>query len=671
MKKDNEESINLKDAKMEDFTPNKKRQKLKAILTVILSLIITGLVILYFYKPKEEIKEKKEEKETYSALNISKLAKLIATNEEYTIKLKVTDLKIDQSKIKWTSSDEKIVTLTKCNKNECVIKGKSLGEATIKATYDKQNYDSIIIKVIDSKKVYVYQNKSSLELPTERFLFASFNYDKETLKTSKLVYEYTCSSLDCTYLNTSSNNLLIKENEKYYIIDIPNDQKNNIDFNFKDYQSYKLVEYNKKVIGLILNDQKYYSLTKDVITISTNSKEEYFIYNQGLLKNNQIIISNYKDDRAVLYDINTGTKIKKFDTSLADFEIINIGSKTYYLLNKGYVDSLYQLYDINYNLKLNNIAYYTLANNSLYVIEEGNTKVFKKYDESLNLVSTSMEYQKVYSFAKEYVLATDISNNLLLVDLDEKPVHTYLTLNNDLYFHSALSGFYETQGKSGIYVVIEDSTLGENDEGMVQGYEYYYNPSTKESGKFKTEIGGYAKPILYLYPLKDNTRVRITFNHPEYLTTTYPKYLNNWTVKANKDGTLIDENKKEYYALYWEEIKYRKVSFDEGFYVTKDDAIAFLEEKLTTIGLNNREKNEFIMYWLPVLEKNKQSLVYFELTSSREEFNKINIDPIPNSLLRVAIHIKKVNKKTKITKEDLPTFKRTGFTAVEWGGVNY
>ena len=116
---------------------------------------------------------------------------------------------------------------------------------------------------------------------------------------------------------------------------------------------------------------------------------------------------------------------------------------------------------------------------------------------------------------------------------------------------------------------------------------------------------------------------------------------------------------------------YQYKNFEEGFYVTKDNAINFLEEKLTILGLNAKERNEFIMYWLPVLEKNEKSLVYFEQTTERENFNKLLIEPKPDSLLRIAIHIKKVDKEIKIKEQVLNTFKRNGFTAVEWGGISY
>ena len=134
---------------------------------------------------------------------------------------------------------------------------------------------------------------------------------------------------------------------------------------------------------------------------------------------------------------------------------------------------------------------------------------------------------------------------------------------------------------------------------------------------------------------------------------------------------LYDKSGKYYYALYWEEEFNNKVDFSTGFYVTKENALNFLEEKTEEIGLTRREANEFIMYWLPILEKNEKNLVYFELTEEVEKNNKLIITPKPDSLLRMTIHVKKVDGYTKIKEQKLTTFKRKGFVAVEWGGVIY
>lgn len=176
------------------------------------------------------------------------------------------------------------------------------------------------------------------------------------------------------------------------------------------------------------------------------------------------------------------------------------------------------------------------------------------------------------------------------------------------------------------------------------------------------------KPILYLYP-KEKTNVNVTLKYSDRILTSYPKYNNGWNVTAYPDGDLYDLDNKYYYALYWDEKNKTEVDFSEGFYVTKDNAISFLEEKLSLIGLNDKERNEFIMYWLPKLEKNEQSLIYFELTEERQNNNELIINPKPDSLLRINMHIKKVDEKVSIPEQKLTTFERVGFVAVEWGGT--
>ena len=176
------------------------------------------------------------------------------------------------------------------------------------------------------------------------------------------------------------------------------------------------------------------------------------------------------------------------------------------------------------------------------------------------------------------------------------------------------------------------------------------------------------KPILYLYPNED-MNINVKLEHSNRIITSYPKYTNGWSVKASSDGSLYDNSDKYYYALYWDEKNPNKISFDEGFYVTKENAIDFLEEKLSTVGLNDKERNEFIMYWLPKLEENEKSLVYFELTEERQYNNKLIITPEPDHLFRINIHIKKVNRKIEIKEQKLEKFERIGFVAVEWGGT--
>ena len=176
------------------------------------------------------------------------------------------------------------------------------------------------------------------------------------------------------------------------------------------------------------------------------------------------------------------------------------------------------------------------------------------------------------------------------------------------------------------------------------------------------------KPLIYLYPEKD-TYVTVKLDKKELLTTTYPKYNNEWKVLAKPNGDLYDENNKYYYGLYWEGINKLDNNYEDGFVVEKDNLIEFLENKLKVLGLNNKERNEFIMYWLPQLEENKYNLIRFESIDTINEQMNLSITPTPDTIIRVLMKYKPIDKKINIKEQELTTPERNGFTVVEWGGT--
>ena len=112
------------------------------------------------------------------------------------------------------------------------------------------------------------------------------------------------------------------------------------------------------------------------------------------------------------------------------------------------------------------------------------------------------------------------------------------------------------------------------------------------------------------------------------------------------------------------------IDFNKGYYVTKEESMQFLEDKLKYIGLNDKERNEFIISWLPILVKNEKSMIYFELTEDRNNDNKLNISPKPDSMLRFIMHVKKVDGKPNgFEQQKLSHFNRKGFSVIECSGV--
>ena len=177
------------------------------------------------------------------------------------------------------------------------------------------------------------------------------------------------------------------------------------------------------------------------------------------------------------------------------------------------------------------------------------------------------------------------------------------------------------------------------------------------------------KPIIYIYP-KDDINVSIKVNHPEKFSVTYPKYNDGWNVFAKTDGTLIDENGKKYYSLYWESHNSGKNKIkDDGFVVKGKNVSEFLEEKLNVLGLNYKEREEFIIYWLPQLEKNEYNYIRFQTMNEINNNMKLDIKPKPDTLIRVVMEFKPLSKRIDINEQKLRSVHREGYTIVEWGGT--
>ncbi len=176
------------------------------------------------------------------------------------------------------------------------------------------------------------------------------------------------------------------------------------------------------------------------------------------------------------------------------------------------------------------------------------------------------------------------------------------------------------------------------------------------------------KPMIYLYP-EEETKINVKLGRPELLTTTYPKYNENtgWQVVAKPDGTL-KYNNREYYGLYWEGLDNFEQQKD-GFVISGKDTAKFLEEKLEILGLNEREANEFIIYWLPKMGNNEYNYVRFVTGSEIEEWMPLEVSPKPDTTIRILMEFKPLDQKIDIEEQRLEQVKREGYTVVEWGGT--
>jgi len=178
------------------------------------------------------------------------------------------------------------------------------------------------------------------------------------------------------------------------------------------------------------------------------------------------------------------------------------------------------------------------------------------------------------------------------------------------------------------------------------------------------------KPAIYLYPRRPTcVTVTLTLRSSSF-TETIPAYGTGWHVLARPNGKLTNlADGKTYPYLFWEAMERDPwPEPTEGFIVAREDLEDFLREKLAYMGLIPAEYEEFIDYWLPILEQNGYTLIYFAGEEYTDRY-PLEISPAPDSMLRVFMVAKPAAGNENIPQQNLKPFERKGFTVIEWGGT--
>ena len=186
------------------------------------------------------------------------------------------------------------------------------------------------------------------------------------------------------------------------------------------------------------------------------------------------------------------------------------------------------------------------------------------------------------------------------------------------------------------------------------------------------KAAGIGKPVIYLYPEKEQD-ITVKLDFDGQLVTTYPQIdrsISGWKVRAKPNGDLIDQRDgQEYSYIYWNgNSNAFRPDFSQGFVVSGAESRKFLQRTLKEIGLNAREANDMIVYWLPYLERNPYNLIHFA-QNSYTDIAKLDVSPKPDSVLRVFLQFKRLEQPERIPPQKLRPFVRHGFTVIEWGGT--
>jgi hypothetical protein len=199
--------------------------------------------------------------------------------------------------------------------------------------------------------------------------------------------------------------------------------------------------------------------------------------------------------------------------------------------------------------------------------------------------------------------------------------------------------------------------------GLFLYEEHVDPPSANETGSL---LPGpiIRKPVIYLYPEQD-LFVSVKLILKGELTRSIPAYNDGWNVFVSNDGRIDSRYDYIYY-----EVMLNKIDLpDEGWVVPYEELEAWFDVFLPKLGLNDKEKTQFLDYWLGELVHSP----YYEIKILSDDFLDENMDllvyPVPDTHIRLNFHFRPLNTSIYIREPVLEDIDRNGFTLVEWGGI--
>lgn len=193
-------------------------------------------------------------------------------------------------------------------------------------------------------------------------------------------------------------------------------------------------------------------------------------------------------------------------------------------------------------------------------------------------------------------------------------------------------------------------------------------PTLQNTGAECTDSSTLAKkPVIYLYGYKGED-VTVNLSIDGNITMTYPKADNGtWEFKTDNAGNMVVDS-ITYRYLFWEGDLDFTPTFAKGYCVRGDATEHFLEDKLSALGFNAQEKEDFITYWVPQMKDNNYNVISFQ-TTAYTRAARLNVTPKPDRSIRVFMAWYPAETFVNLPEQTFRIPKRTGRVLVEWGGA--
>lgn len=180
------------------------------------------------------------------------------------------------------------------------------------------------------------------------------------------------------------------------------------------------------------------------------------------------------------------------------------------------------------------------------------------------------------------------------------------------------------------------------------------------------------KPVIYMYSEKEEP-FSLKIKTAADLEFTYPAYDHEWKGKTVADGT-IRINNSHYPYLFWDAAlptENLNPNWSRADQVEGSNAVIYLENRLTNLGFNEKEKTDFITYWGPRMQQMKVVQILWMQDEQIDPIASLEIAPAfkQNRVYILFRETTEFIEQTPELKSPLKPLDRSGNYLVEWGGI--
>ncbi|MGL1934292.1 MAG: hypothetical protein OCD01_04710 [Fibrobacterales bacterium] len=219
-----------------------------------------------------------------------------------------------------------------------------------------------------------------------------------------------------------------------------------------------------------------------------------------------------------------------------------------------------------------------------------------------------------------------------------------------------------TTDSEGRYEILKSSDEIEKVTFTLDDVDFEFTPDSSYYDYIFLEPMQMAAPYIYLYPEEaQQVSVALDLILEGSIVVSDPAYGTGWTVTAEPSGLLDGK----YPYLFYEANQAIPMQMETGWVIDGTDLSGELTELLTDLGLIESEIEDFLGFWLPVLEP---SAYYAVFPQDIDSMVRLVVDPKPQTVIRVLLFMTPMKYAADLIKPQLPTVpERDGFTVVEWG----